>query len=596
MYQLNDEALLRLLASLPARERGLGGSAGPTAETAETSGSGWGAMTAVRGKFGETPLMVATVLRSSRVVRLVLEGAPDDVHVADDSGATALMLAAMKGNAKKVQLLVEAGASSHVRDESQRSALVYALEHGHLNLLDVLVPTMVQPGNQAGREELLLVLLRTIRRKGISLPPSGAGAGTSSTDAPIRIIDAIARATTLSGHVLDRTMTSMPVVHACMVECAYDVLAAWAGAMGGRSSSSSSSSSSSPSSSSQWAGRAPVVAGAVLQFACGCGKGCNEEVARICRGLDACAEAHGGTLHLSVVGGGTAGWGATASAISLVQAACRHRHPSPAVIRKLFSISTMQIGAEAASHGLLELLQTYNNNPQAMLRDWFGGAPPSWDNTWTSPRFLECIDALLEAGADVVTVGHDGRTALEYAVMSLNVEVVTYLLTYCLIKVRELHASNSDAIIARYTVDIDRMASRLHRDECVAFTDTNCQQCLDLSVSGMHWLLAQWKTGSPADMGHYRSVIHENRTAWGHLHIGTCDWPHHYDDIYEIDSDGDGGGDGGDDDDGGDDTDGDGDRAAEDREQQQASHVSESEERGGEHANSSSVRWYQSLL
>lgn len=180
--------------------------------------------------------------------------------------------------------------------------------------------------------------------------------------------------------------------------------------------------------------------------------------------------------------------------------------------------------------------------------------------------------------------------------MSLNVEVVTYLLTYCLIKVRELHASNSDAIIARYTVDIDRMASRLHRDECVAFTDTNCQQCLDLSVSGMHWLLAQWKTGSPADMGHYRSVIHENRTAWGHLHIGTCDWPHHYDDIYEIDSDGDGGGDGGDDDDGGDDTDGDGDRAAEDREQQQASHVSESEERGGEHANSSSVRWYQSLL
>jgi len=591
MYHLDDEALLRLLSSLPARERGLGGSAGPTAEAA---GSGLGAMTAVRGKFGETPLMVATVLRSSRVVRLMLEGAPDDVHAADDSGATALMLAAMKGNAKKVQLLLDAGAYSHVRDESQRSALVYALEHGHLNLLDVLVPTMVQPGNQAGREELLLVLLRTIRRKGISLSSSGASAGTSSTDAPIRIIDAIARATTLTRHVLDRSMMSMPVVHACMVECSYDVLAAWAGATGGRSSSSSSSLSSS-SCLGQWAGRAPVIAGAVLQFACGCGKGCNEEVARICRGLDACAEAHGGTLHLSVVGGGTAGWGATASAISLVQAACRHRNPSPAVIRKLFSISTVQIGAEAASHGLLELLQTYINNPQAMLRDWFGGAPPSWDSTWTSPRFLECIDALLEAGADVVTVGHGGRTALEYAVMSLNVEVVTYLLTYCLIKVRELHASNSDAIIARYTVDIDRIASRLHHGECVASTDNYCQQCFDLSVGGMHWLLAQWKTGSPADMGHYRSVIHENRTAWGHLHIGTCDWPHH-DDIYEIEIDSDGGGDG---DDGGDDTDGDGDRAAEDQEQQQASHVSESQERGGEHAhtaNSSSVRWYQSLL
>ena len=181
MYQLNDEALLRLLASLPARERGLGGSAGPTAETAETWGWGWGAMTAVRGKFGETPLMVATVLRSSRVVRLVLEGAPDDVHVADDSGATALMLAAMKGNAKKVQLLVEAGASSHVRDESQRSALVYALEHGHLNLLDVLVPTIL--GQRVTSGEARRTWWTLVRRLGEPVAGCGDG-GTGRADGP----------------------------------------------------------------------------------------------------------------------------------------------------------------------------------------------------------------------------------------------------------------------------------------------------------------------------------------------------------------------------------------------------------------------------
>ena len=569
LYHLDDEALFKLLAATPAvRERGLVGAstqtdsasliavespavsatfafASPSVSSPVVSTTPTTPTTPippappsprVRGKFGETPLMVATVLRSTRVVRLVLERAPEDIHVKDKSGTTALMLAAMKGNTRKVDLLVEAGAGSglHVRDRSEKSALVHALEHGHVGLLDVLVPAMVQSGNPAGNEELIAVLLRTIRGKAISLP-----VGPLEMQIPVLILEAIKRAAMANSRlspsssppsfsaVLRQPLT---VVHACLVECAYNVLTAMADGYE----------------------RDGSVASMVLRFACGCGKGCDEEAKRICHGLDACADAYGvlpldgGARCGDVDGAKGVDWvdgekvaDARTRGIDLIKMACRHPHPSPAVIRKLFQMNTRHIGADAASFGLIELMKTYDRNPQAMLQEWYGGSPPSMDATWTSPRFLQCIHALLENGADVVTEDQDGLTAMALAVMNMNVEVITYVLSHCLAKIRSLYgvklARRSDhcpgelARMSRYAVDIDDLLLAAVEAAEARLNDLErmnaehvCPGCIINSHRGMRWVLRQWSMGSPPDMRRYREVLHQFRTARGALHFGPC--------------------------------------------------------------------------
>lgn len=57
----------------------------------------------------------------------------------DAIGRTALMMAATLGNAEAVELLLEAGAGVHLKDESGATAVEWAKESGHRHIVDLLM-------------------------------------------------------------------------------------------------------------------------------------------------------------------------------------------------------------------------------------------------------------------------------------------------------------------------------------------------------------------------------------------------------------------------------------------------------------------------
>ena len=297
------------------------------------------------------------------------------------------------------------------------------------------------------------------------------------------------------------------VVNACLVACDYDALAGIASADGMECA-------------------VPMM---VVQFACGCGSGCDEEVRRMVAGLAACARATGGLL---LMPGGVAPWR------ELLRLACQRRYPSFEVIRAVFAMGEMHIGPDAASEALLGLMRWFSRNPALMLRS---ADVMSRDFTWTSTKFLDCIDCLLDAGADVGTADRHGLTVLQYAALSMNVEVLVFLLSSCLVKVRALHhavlADSSGAAtqrartrMARYTVDIDGVLRLLTTaPESLPWTDEpqcGCDGCFDLKLEGVLWVLKEWQRGSPPDMALHMSTIFNHRWPDASIRFGACPLSH----------------------------------------------------------------------
>ncbi|PIK43551.1 KN motif and ankyrin repeat domain-containing protein 1 [Apostichopus japonicus] len=63
-----------------------------------------------------------------------------DVNIrASQAGQTALMLAVSRGKVRMVQLLLQAGADVNVQDEDGSTALMCASEHGHLDIVKLLI-------------------------------------------------------------------------------------------------------------------------------------------------------------------------------------------------------------------------------------------------------------------------------------------------------------------------------------------------------------------------------------------------------------------------------------------------------------------------
>jgi len=447
--------------------------------------------------------MVATVLRSSWVVRMVLRLVPEHVNVSDVSKMTALALAASVGDAEKVRLLVEMSAPSLVyyADRDGVLPIVHAMRKGHMHLMRLLVPAMVQLGEphlETGCARLGEVLLDVIRSSG---GDGGAPVGSHS----MILIEEIKRVgSSAMSVVLSRCVRQ--VVSACLVACDYDALGEIASAEG----------------------MEPDVAMMVVQFSCGCGHGCDEEVRRMVTGLEACARSAGVVL----MPGGAAHWR------ELLRAACQRRHPSCEVIRAVFQMGEKHIGPGAASEALLELVRWFSRNPASMLRT---AGFLSQDFTWTSKKFLDCIDCLLDAGADVRTADRHGLTAVQYAALSLNVEVLVFLLSGCLVKVRALHQEvladpsgpntlHARTRMARYQVDIDSVLQlltsiRSSAPESLPRADDAhcaCHGCFTLKLEGVVWVLKEWQRGSPPDMVRHMSTIHNHRRPDATLQFAAC--------------------------------------------------------------------------
>ena len=85
------------------------------------------AATATDPLSGLTPLMQAALKGHSPCVAKVLAAAPESLHATDALGRTALMLAAMSGNAETVRMLAEHGSKLNATSREGRTALMWAV-------------------------------------------------------------------------------------------------------------------------------------------------------------------------------------------------------------------------------------------------------------------------------------------------------------------------------------------------------------------------------------------------------------------------------------------------------------------------------------
>lgn len=88
--------------------------------------------------YGWTPLMRAVYEERAGVVEALLDQFGIDVDAQNDQGATALHLAALKGNEMLVRALLLAGANPRIKNRTGRTPAESALEAGHQNVAALL--------------------------------------------------------------------------------------------------------------------------------------------------------------------------------------------------------------------------------------------------------------------------------------------------------------------------------------------------------------------------------------------------------------------------------------------------------------------------
>lgn len=95
--------------------------------------------------YGWTPLMRAVYEEREQVVQLLLERPGVDLDRVNDLGATALHLAAVKGNERLARALLLAGASPLIQDREGRTPALLAATAGHGNVAELLERRPAQP-------------------------------------------------------------------------------------------------------------------------------------------------------------------------------------------------------------------------------------------------------------------------------------------------------------------------------------------------------------------------------------------------------------------------------------------------------------------
>lgn len=143
----------------------------------------------------DRPLLVAAALQQDwgTVRRLLQAGA--SVDLADETGLTPLMVAALHGNTEMVHLFLPLATNAAATDRAGRSALHYAIAAGKKEVMEVLLPTVAGLGNPcADGRDLLAMALDTGNDKIIGalldrLPPLPEWSGST-----LRVLDAAVRA------------------------------------------------------------------------------------------------------------------------------------------------------------------------------------------------------------------------------------------------------------------------------------------------------------------------------------------------------------------------------------------------------------------
>ena len=94
-----------------------------------------------------TPLIAATMARRRSVIELTIDEC--DVDAANVRGQTALMFACQNADLPTAEALFEAGASPDLKDESDRSALAYAVRSGDPNVVRYMLDHGCDPNETA---------------------------------------------------------------------------------------------------------------------------------------------------------------------------------------------------------------------------------------------------------------------------------------------------------------------------------------------------------------------------------------------------------------------------------------------------------------
>ena len=94
-----------------------------------------------RNKKGWTPLLSAAHHGNTEVCRLLLERGKANIEERTPCGNTALNLAARKGHARTVSLLVSKGARLDTKDRKGYTPFLAAVEKGHIEVCKVLLET-----------------------------------------------------------------------------------------------------------------------------------------------------------------------------------------------------------------------------------------------------------------------------------------------------------------------------------------------------------------------------------------------------------------------------------------------------------------------
>lgn len=97
-----------------------------------------GADQGLRDVYGWTPLMRAVYEEREQIVAVLLDAPGVDLARKNDQGATALHLAAVKGNERLARALLEAGANPAIRDRGGRTPAELAAKEHHRKVAELL--------------------------------------------------------------------------------------------------------------------------------------------------------------------------------------------------------------------------------------------------------------------------------------------------------------------------------------------------------------------------------------------------------------------------------------------------------------------------
>lgn len=329
------------------------------------------------GKYGETPLMAAVLLKSTRTVCTLID-AGADVHAYDSQGMTCLMFAAIRGKTRTVRILRDAGARLETRDKAGNTALMYAVKSPCSAAVKVLMERDADLwGDGYGRSEVLEAYGDTTK-------------------------ESLAKMMIQLGLYQD-----MFIVKNSLLREQYNIMKDMMNESTTRNDSCN----------------LVLLCKNILQFSCGCGTRCEAERARIKRGLNLLSEVGAfDVLDREALGDIfiTAAVAADLDTLIQIHTAIQGTSESPNIIDYAHNIGeTALLLIMKRLHGLHG---SGERAPEGLIKG-----------------IIDCTCYLIECHADVTLRDENGYNPFEYAVYSTDIEVVKAMLERMNSCIRSMH-------------------------------------------------------------------------------------------------------------------------------------------------------------